>query len=339
MDEAVKHKVALLLNREMAERVIGEEGFAFLRTWATFQEPHDLPEVMTIDYMQEHVKQAEACITCWGTPGFNEKVLAEATDLKLIAHAAGSVKWLVSDGVWARKIRVTSAAPVIAADVAETTLGLIIISLKRIWSQAAFTKAGGWRRPGESDRMKRLKGLTVGVIAASSCGRNLIKLLQPFEVKILLYDPFVSAVQAEALGAQKVTLEELMAASDVVTLHAPDLPANRHMINAQNLALLKDNSLFINTARGALVDEEALVAELKTGRFFACLDVTEPEPPAEEHPLRHLENVILTPHIAGGHTVNGRREQGAFILEQIYKFFTVGSLDYEVTKAMLGQIA
>lgn len=339
MNETTKYRVALLLNREMAARVIGEEGFTFLKTWATFQDPQDLPEVMTTDYMQAHIKQADACITCWGTPSFNENVLTEATDLKLIAHAAGTVKTLISDGVWERNIRVTSASPVIAADVAETTLGLIIVSLKRIWTQSAFTKTGGWNKPGEVDRMKRLKGLTVGVIAASHCGRNLIKLLQPFEVKILLYDPLISNEQAQALGAKKVTLEELMAESDVVTLHAPNLPENRHMINGQNLALLKENSLFINTARGALVDEEALVTQLKTGRFFACIDVTDPEPPVKGHQLRQLDNVILTPHIAGGHTVNGRREQGAFILEQIHKFLTVGSLDYEITKEMLRYIA
>lgn len=339
MKKNEKYKVALLINKEMASRVIPKEEIAFLETWANFQDPQELPDTMTVDYMKERIKDADACITCWGTPCLEEQVLAEAPGLKLIAHAAGSVRPIVSNTVWERNIRVTSSAPIIATDVAETTLGLILVSLKRIWQHTTLTKSGQWYVKEEVNQMKRLRGLTVGVIGASHCGRNVINLLKPFGVSILLYDPLVMEKQAKELGTTKVTLECLMSESDVVTLHAPNLPENQQMINKDNLSLLKDGAVFINTARGALVDEEALISQLKTGRIFACIDVTDPEPPASDNLLRQMENVILTPHIAGGHTVNGRYEQGRFIIHQVHKLLTEDLLDYEVTKEMLEFIA
>jgi phosphoglycerate dehydrogenase-like enzyme len=111
------------------------------------------------------------------------------------------------------------------------------------------------------------------------------------------------------------------------------------MINKDNLPLMKDGALFINTARGMLVDENALIGELKTGRIFACIDVTDPEPPPAGHPFRRLENVILTPHIAGGHTVNGRPLLGRNAINEIYNFFQKGLLNYEVRREMIDRMA
>ena len=97
--------------------------------------------------------------------------------------------------------------------------------------------------------------------------------------------------------------------------------------------------LLVITARGMLIDEEALVKELQTGRFFACLDVTDPEPPAADHPLRTLPNVIITPHVAGGHTVNGRKMLGRNSIKEVYNFLTKGLIAYEVRGEMLERMA
>ena len=111
------------------------------------------------------------------------------------------------------------------------------------------------------------------------------------------------------------------------------------MLNAQNLPLLRDGALLVNTARGMLIDEAALLRELRTGRIMACLDVTDPEPPAPDSPLRTLPNVVLTPHIAGGHTQNGRRMMGRNILIETYNFLVKGALKFEVRGDMLQHMA
>jgi len=154
-----------------------------------------------------------------------------------------------------------------------------------------------------------------------------------------LYDPYVTPIDARALGVTLMGLDEMIACSDVVSLHAPATEGSRHMINSGNAPLLKDGALFINTARGMLADEAALVKELETGRIFACVDVTDPEPPAADHPFRKLKNVILTPHIAGGHTVNGRLTLGRNIINETYNYLTKGLLRYEVRREMLELMA
>lgn len=336
-----KYKIALLMNKDIAQRIISKEDLEFLKTFAYITDIDKLPEKVDEEFILSEITDADACITCWGTPRLPEEILLKAPNLKLIAHAAGSVHKLIPKSILEKGIRVTSAAPIIARDVAETVLGLMIVSLKRIWKWVSITKNGQWKDPKSLDelKVKRLYGLTVGIIGASNVGRNLIKLLKPFNVSILLYDPYINEEQALNLGVTKVSLEKLMAESDIISVHAPSLPSTRHMINKENLALLKDGAIFINTARGALVDESALIEKLKEGKIFACLDVTDPEPPAPTSPLRTLDNVILTPHIAGGQTINGRFEQGHFIVNEVYKCLTEGVLEYEITVDMIDRIA
>ena len=131
----------------------------------------------------------------------------------------------------------------------------------------------------------------------------------------------------------------LLAESDVVSLHAPALDSTRHMINGRALSLMKDRVILINTARGALVDEEALAQALRGGKLkYACLDVTDPEPPAADSPLRGIPNCIMTPHLAGLAN-NGKLKIGAHVADEIGRFLTGGTLVSEITQAMLATIA
>jgi phosphoglycerate dehydrogenase-like enzyme len=334
------YKVALAVNRPLAESIFKAEDLDFLASFAEFNPLAELPDVMTYDFMRQILPGADACITCWGTPAWTSALLDEHPSLRLIAHAAGSVKNLIPADFWRRACRLTSNAPVIAEDVAQTTLALILCSLKQIWHFARQTRSGQWSG-GEKSLFatRRLDGLTVGVVSASLVGKAVIKILQPYRCRILLYDPYLSQMDAHSLGVTLTSLPELMAASDVVTLHAPAVPACSRMINATNLPLLPDGALLINTARGMLIDEAALIRELQTGRIFACLDVTDPEPPAPDHPFRSLDNVVLTPHIAGGHTSNGRQMLGANSINEVYNYLHKGLLSYEVRPEMLGIMA
>ncbi|MFF4604271.1 hydroxyacid dehydrogenase [Streptomyces sp. NPDC001339] len=245
--------------------------------------------------------RAEILLTGWGAPPLTSRVLAAAPRLRAVVHAAGSVKHHLTDACWERGIAVASAADANALPVAEYTLAAILLANKRVlhaahryrelrgrphdW-HAELARAGNYRR-------------TVGVIGASRIGRRVIALLRPFDLRVLLYDPYVDPAEAGRLRVRPVGLGELCAGSDIVTVHAPQLPATRHLLGARELALMPDGATLVNTARGSLVDGTALLAELRTGRLHAVLDVTEPELPPPCSLLYDLPNVLLTPHIAG----------------------------------------
>lgn len=133
-------------------------------------------------------------------------------------------------------------------------------------------------------------------------------------------------------------LDEILRDSDIISLHVPSLPDTRHMIGQAQLAMVKDGALFINTARGALVDESALVDELRKGRFTAVLDVYETEPLPDDSPLRALPNAILAPH-AAGHTHETYLRQGATAVEEAAQFLTGKPLQHEITVSMLATMA
>lgn len=334
------YNVAVLVPKPMADTLFTEKSIVFLQTFAKMNDINHLPDQIDTDFMATHLQEADACITGWGTPPLTDALLECAPKLQLVSHAAGSIKRLIPASFWGTGRRVASGAPIIAEDVAQTTLALILSGLKKIFSFNELTASGGWTG-GEAGafRIRRLNGLRVGIVGASLVGRAVIRLIQPFGCEIVVYDPLLTPDEALSLGVLQTSLEELLETCDVVSLHAPALLETRHMINERTAPLFKDDCLFINTARGALVDETALIKELETGRIFACIDVTNPEPPAVDHPFRTLPNVVLTPHIAGGHTVSGRVMLGTNAISEIYTYFHRGQLLGEVRQEMLATMA
>ncbi|WP_161496567.1 hydroxyacid dehydrogenase [Clostridium thermosuccinogenes] len=289
---------------------------------------------------QERAKEiamgANIIITSWGCPQLSKDVLDQAPDLELIIHAAGSVKGIISDEVWRRGIRVSSSAQALGIGVAETAVGFTITAIKNMWSLSANTRAGKWSEGRE--KVREVYGITIGVIGAGRAGTHYIKLMNNFDVRILLYDPFIDREKAAALGAEKSELDELLKESDVVSVHAPSIPETYHMINADRLAVMKDDAVLINTARGSIIDENALITELKKGRLFACIDVTDPEPPSEDHPFRSLPNVILTPHIAGA-VNNGLYRIGRYVANEIRLYEKGEEMDGEVFESKINSLA
>ncbi|MEU6057638.1 hydroxyacid dehydrogenase [Streptomyces sp. NPDC047097] len=244
--------------------------------------------------------EAEVLLTCWGATPLTADVLDRAPRLRAVVHAAGSVKHHVTEACWERGIVVTSAAAANALPVAEYTLAVILLAGKRVGRAArryAELRAGhDWLAElSDSGNYRR----TVGIVGASRIGRRVIELLRPFDLEVLLYDPYLTDTEALALGAVRTGLDELCARSDVVSVHAPQLPATYRMIGARQLALMPDGATLVNTSRGSLVDESALLEHLAPGRLSAVLDVTDPDVPPPGSPLYTLPNVLLTPHIAG----------------------------------------
>lgn len=291
------------------------------------------------DRALEVLAEADVLLGHWGTTPLTAHVLDAAPNLRLFAYAAGTVKALVTDAVFDRGIVVTSGAAANARPVAEYTLAMILLANKNAFTLAAITRDPELLQPGlqmatPGNRCKR-----VGIIGASLVGRATIELLAPFDLDVLVSDPFLTPGEAEALGVEKVELDDLLRRSHVVSLHAPILESTIGMIGVDELALMRDGATFVNTARGVLVDHDALTAELMSGRIGAVLDVTDPhEPIPPDWPPLSRPNVFVTPHIAGAQGTEVAR-LNALAIDEIRRFVQGEAPLHPVTRADLSRIA
>ncbi|MEU4536555.1 hydroxyacid dehydrogenase [Streptosporangium sp. NPDC023825] len=278
-----------------------------------FQEPQlrrlrDLVEltdpVATADLddplVRRRLREVEVLVTSWGCPPLTKERLDCAPELRAIFHCAGTVRPFVTDEVWRRGLLVTSAADENAVSVAEFTLAAIIFAGKKapFLAQDARRHRDDWsylERRGELSN----RGRTIGVVGFSRVGRRVVERLRSLDVDTLVYDPYADAAKVGEAGGRLVGLTDLLPRCDVLTLHVPELPSTRHLIGAPELALLKDGTTVINTARGTVLDTAALETECARGRLDAILDVTDPEPLPANSLLYDLPNVMITPHIAG----------------------------------------
>ncbi|HLV35592.1 MAG TPA: hydroxyacid dehydrogenase [Spirillospora sp.] len=290
------------------------------------------------DELAAHITRFDAVITGWGTPKFTDAVLSASLQLKLIAHSAGSIKAMLPPAVFDRDIAVTHAASAIAPAVAELTLMLIMLCLRPVQKLDHMLKGGAWSQAKNTSMGQEIAGQRVGVVGTGYTGRCVIRLLRAVGAEVWAYDPYLTDECATELGVRKVDLNTLLAECPIITLQAPPTKETYHMIGAPQLALLQDGAVFINTARAHLVDQDAMLAELQTGRFVAALDVFDPEPLPDDSPFRKLDNVILTPHIAGA-SKQARIRQGNIIVDEIERFFTGEALQYRVTRDMLDIMA
>ncbi len=292
-------KVLVLAHGDLFEAIFAESVRARLESFSHVRY-NDLGRDLSPDELRGRVSDVDACLTTWGSPCFTSEVVAAARRLKIIAHAAGTVKPYVSEAVFERGIVVTNSAPVIARYVGEMALLFALACLRNL---PQYDRALKQDRLWEVEVLgppRSLHGERVGLIGFGATAREFAALLQPFRAELLCFDPHVDPALLSAHGARAATLEEILTTCRVISLHAASLPATCHLLDGKRLRLIPDGAVLINTARGALIDTEALVAELKTRRFSAALDVFDPdEPLPPEHPLRDLPNVILTPHIAG----------------------------------------
>lgn len=278
--------------------------------------------------------EAEVLFTCWGAPTVDAAALAAAPRLRAIIHAAGSIKSLVGPECWERGIRVSSGADANAVPVAEYTLAMILLAGKRVFAAAdAYHRRGA--RPPRPAEVYGNYGRTVGILGASRVGRRVLELLAPFDFEVLVCDPFL---RGSISGAEPVGLDELCARSEILSLHAPNIPATHHMIGAAQLAALPDGATVINTARGAILDHNALLSECETGRISAILDVTEPEPLPADSPFYQLRNVLVTPHVAGAQGLEIRR-LGNSALDELQRYGRGEPFAHEVSAEQLAHIA
>lgn len=290
--------MAVMAPADLFSRLMSPEAMTILAQVADLRGPvyEDLltPEARAV------LADVEVLITGWGCPKIGPDVLASAPKLRAIIHAGGAISGNLLPLASGRNILGSNAGETNGRPVAEYALAMILLANKQVFEGAhlygqrraaidreqEFPEAGNYQK-------------TVGLVGASRIGRYVARLLRPFELEVLVYDPYLSAADADALGVKLLPLEAVMSRSDVVSLHVPVTPETIGMIGASELALLRDGATVINTARGEILDQPALEAELVSGRINAILDVTVPDVLPPGHVLYGLPNVFLTPHVAG----------------------------------------
>lgn len=254
---------------------------------------------------------------------------------RLLAHLGGSVAPYTDRQAFDRGLMVTCANEIFARSVAEGTLGYILAALRQIPHWDRVMKAGGWR--GKRFQNASLMGKRVGIVGYGAVSRHLLPLLYPFDVEILLYSAHLEEEEYPGLRAAKASLEEIFSSCDVISLHGGLNQKTAGMIGENLLGKIKPGALFVNTARGGLVQEEALARLLGEERFYAVLDVYQEEPLPADAKIRGLSHAILMPHMAGPasdlYGVCGRA-----MVEEIGRFARGEALQYQVRKEALGHM-
>ena len=276
------------------------------------------------------LREAEVILSGWGMATLDEAFQAATPNLKAVFYGAGTIKSLVTDSFWKRGIIITSSYAANAVPVIEFTLAQIILSLKRGWHYALSIKREGHYVP--RTPVPGAFESTVGIISLGMIGRGVCQRLQALDVKVIAYDPFVSAEEMAELGVEACSLETVFRRADVVSLHTPWLKETEGLITGAHLAAMKPEATFINTARGAIVREAEMIAVLQQRPdLYALLDVTYPEPPAAGSPLYSLPNIVLTPHIAGSLDSECRR-MGQLAVDQLRKYLNGEPLEWAITQ-------
>jgi glyoxylate reductase len=246
----------------------------------------------------------------------NEPVPLELLpELRLVANFSVGYDRIDLEELTRRGIAVTNTPGVLSAATADLTFGLILAARRRVVEADALVRAGEWRSEWANGIVaEELTGSTLGIVGLGRIGQAVARRAQGFELRVL----YAQRTRAEPELGNYRELDELLAESDVVSIHTPLTPETRGLIDARRLALLRDGACFVNTARGEIVDEGALVAELVAGRLRAGLDVFAHEPtvPAE---LLALSNVVLTPHL-GSATRQTREAMTRIVVDNILAF-------------------
>jgi len=252
-------------------------------------------KVCTPEELRDTLPGYDVLFTGWGSPRLDESILEKADRLQAVAYYAGSVHGIFSDALQKRNIRILCGNRVFAQSVAEGTVAYMLLAQRRLPYLVQRVAEDGWNT--ETSPLS-LFHKTIGLVEFGMITKELIPLLQPFQSNILVWSDWLTEEEAARRGVEKVSLDELLRRSDIVSVHAALRPETIGLISRERLAMMKDNALLVNTARGPILDEAALGDELQSGRLRAVLDVYCQEPLPMDSPLR-CKNAILLPHKAG----------------------------------------
>lgn len=282
----------------------------------------------TPEELRERLKDRQICVTGWGSPVFQQEILDSAPELKLIAHTGGSVKPYVTEAVYERGIRVVSGNRVFAESVAESVIAYALSSLRDIPYYSSRLKEGYWP---EQFCNRGLLDRSVGIVGYGMISGYLVRMLQPFHNSIKVYSRHIEEQELEKWNMQRAGLEEIFSQCDIISIHSGMTKENYHLITEDLLRKMKPGALLINTARGAVIDEEALVRVLQDQDIYAVLDVYEKEPLPTDHPLTKCPRAILMPHM-GGPTIDRRLVVAKAVIGDIARFQEGKEMDCEIVR-------
>ena len=247
------------------------------------------------------IEEAEAFV-CPGNVRYDAARMDLAPKLKVIARLGVGYDNIDLAAATARRIPVVYAPDAPTISTAEHAWALVLAVAKKVVAANATLRAAGWHAfwGHEESKGMELYARTLGLIGLGRIGSRVARFGQAFDMRVLAFDPYIAPERAHALGIELVpSLEGVLRESDIVSLHAPVTPETRHLMNAERFAQVKRGAIFINVARGALVDEQALADALRSGQVSgAGLDVFDGEPITPSHPLLAFDNVVVTPHVA-----------------------------------------
>ena len=288
----------------------------------------------------EKFSDVEYIFSTWSMPGGDNDDFAQYfPKAKALFYAAGSVKYFAKQYL-DKGIKLFSAYAANAVPVAEFSLAQILLANKGYYRAVRSELTDGYEKASEISKAHPGNyGAKVGIIGVGMIGRKVIELLSPFKVDILVYDVFLSDEEAKSMGVKKASLEELFSECDVISNHLANVPATVGIIKGELFSMMKPNATFINTGRGAQVDEAGMLSVLaKREDISAVLDVTIDEPPVKDSDLYRLKNVFLTPHIAGSQGCEVSR-MAEYMLDEFRRFLSGEPTKYEITKEKLEKMA
>ncbi|HEX9973473.1 MAG TPA: hydroxyacid dehydrogenase [bacterium] len=271
----------------------------------------------------------EVVVTGWDSPFLSYQTYSENPQLKYLCHVAGEVRPYVDNKVIEAGLIVSNWGDSVAKGVAEGTLMMILAALRRAtFHQVEMHVRKGWGREAAPEGLFYQR---VGLLGLGAIAREVVNLLKPFQCQVYAYDPFLSDEVFSTLDVvQLKSVQSLFETCRIISIHVSKLDENYHIVNRDILSRLEDGGLIINLARGSIIDTEALIAELKSGRIHAALDVFEAEPLDENSALRGLENCLLIPHQAGP-TPDRWIDMGNLTVENIENYIAGRDIKYVVT--------
>ncbi len=300
-------------------RVITPDVLARIKALGEVIQRTDLPPGAADAYIEVlREAQPEILVTCWGSPKLTMDAWRACPGLKYLCHCAGTVRGVVDREGIAAGLLVTNWGRTIAHSVAEGALTMTLAALRKVSGYVRLLERGGWQA---SDfEGEGLFGQKIGLHGFGAIAQEYARLLEPFGCEISAYSPHCPDDVLARYGVRRETdLARLYAANRVVSVHASKTAENFHAVNAEILAGMQDGAILVNTARGAVIDEAALLAELRKGRIWAALDVFEKEPLPADSPLRTLPNCLVLPHCAGP-TPDRRQDMGRHALENLTRY-------------------
>lgn len=324
-------------NEGLIRKVYNSDSLQKISEFATID-----PELMSKEKLEKNkdlLQDVEVIFSTWGMPALSETEIGQYLPrLKAVFYAAGSVQDFARPFLNS-KIIVVSGWAANAVPVAEFTLAQILLSNKGYFQNAIRTKRSYVSGREYSETFNGNYGAKVGILGSGMIGTKVIELLKPFNLEVMVSDPFLSEERAEALGVRKLSLTEIFSECNVISNHIPDMPTTQGILNREHFDRMLPNATFINTGRGAQVVEADLIKALKSvPTRTALIDVTNPEPPVSGSELLKMENIILTSHIAGSMSKEVER-MGAYMAEEFVRFANEKELKYSVTLKMLETMA